>query len=120
MQRQMNRMSQSDLGRQLGVSFQQVQKYENGRNRVSASRLQQLTAIFGVPVAYFFKDAGQAVSLLQGHDAYLGTFVATAQGRELNTAFRKIASLALRKQIASLVEVVAEEGHVEEESTPRD
>ena len=48
-------MSQTDLGRVLGVTFQQVQKNERGVNRISSSRLYQLSLIFGVPVTYFFE-----------------------------------------------------------------
>ncbi len=48
-------MSQEDLGDRLGISFQQVQKYENGKNRVSASRLWEIAAIVGVPVEWFFE-----------------------------------------------------------------
>ena len=49
-------MSQDDLGRQIGVSFQQVQKYESGANRIGASRLYDLTRVLDVPVSFFFDD----------------------------------------------------------------
>ena len=53
-------MSQTELGGQLGVSFQQVQKYENGTNRMGASRLQQMSDILQVPVEFFFEGAPNA------------------------------------------------------------
>jgi transcriptional regulator with XRE-family HTH domain len=52
-----NKLSQTDVGEKVGVTFQQIQKYENGTNRVSAGRLAQLAKIFGVPVAAFYSEA---------------------------------------------------------------
>ena len=64
MRRKMLAMSQGKLGRALGLSFQQVQKYEKGANRIGGSRLQQISQILQVPVAFFFEDApgGSATS----------------------------------------------------------
>src|ERR1700694_3753708 len=56
-------LSQSDLGRKLGVTFQQVQKYENGANRISASKLYETAGVLGVEVAQLFTDAGDADKL---------------------------------------------------------
>src|SRR6476646_12124434 len=57
MRRNMLGMSQEKLGENLGITFQQIQKYEKGTNRVGASRLQAIASILGVPVAFFFEDA---------------------------------------------------------------
>ena len=60
MRRKMLAMSQTKLGDALGLTFQQVQKYENGTNRIGASRLEQISNILQVPVAFFFEGAPQA------------------------------------------------------------
>src|SRR5262249_32535324 len=60
MRRKMLAMSQEKLGAALGLTFQQVQKYENGKNRIGASRLQQISHILQVPVAFFFEGAPNA------------------------------------------------------------
>ncbi|RUY60953.1 XRE family transcriptional regulator, partial [Mesorhizobium sp. M7A.F.Ca.CA.001.13.1.1] len=57
LRRNMLGMSQEKLGENLGITFQQIQKYEKGTNRVGASRLQAIASILGVPVAFFFEDA---------------------------------------------------------------
>ena len=64
LRRSLMEMSQSELGEKLGVTFQQVQKYEKGTNRVGASRLQNIASILNVPVSFFFEDApdGSAAS----------------------------------------------------------
>ncbi len=64
-------MSQTDIADALGLTFQQVQKYENGKNRISASRLYQLSLIFGVPVAYFFAELDGGASSSSPDDVML-------------------------------------------------
>src|SRR6266478_9270897 len=60
MRRKMLSMSQTKLGDALGITFQQVQKYENGTNRIGASRLEQISHVLQVPVAFFFEGAPDA------------------------------------------------------------
>lgn len=105
-------LSQGKLAETLGITFQQVQKYEKGTNRVGASRLQNLANVLRVPVGFFFDgNAGQAIGsethtdLLAGQD--LTTFVQSAEGRELNAAFSKVKSLAVRKRVVVLVKAIA-------------
>lgn len=66
MRRMMLGMSQEKLGESLGITFQQIQKYENGANRVSASRLWQFAAVLGVPVVYFFEGLGSPKTEIKG------------------------------------------------------
>src|SRR5882672_5602499 len=88
MRRMMLDMSQTALGDALGISFQQVQKYEKGTNRISASRLQQACHILQVPVAFFFEGtpAGDALSGLPSPDP-LTDLMATRDGLALVKAF---------------------------------
>ncbi|MCI5060423.1 MAG: helix-turn-helix domain-containing protein [Alphaproteobacteria bacterium] len=61
--RKVRNMTQEDLASQVGITFQQIQKYENGKNRVSASRLHALSRILGIPLGYFFENFGNMGSL---------------------------------------------------------
>ena len=95
MRRRMLHMSQTDLGNALGLTFQQVQKYEKGRNRISASRLQQISQILPVPVPFFFEGAPPAAGIRQAatavadapSPAYVSDFLATSEGLDLVRAF---------------------------------
>jgi transcriptional regulator with XRE-family HTH domain len=98
-------LSQTDLGQKLGVAFQQVQKYEKGTNRVSCSRLYEISKILDVPVTYFFSasgDAGLEVAVAEQFDV-----PELKDGFRLMSAFRQIPNNAVRKNIISLVETVA-------------
>ena len=107
-------MSQEKLGDAYGLTFQQVQKYEKGTNRISASRLQQSAHILQVPVAFFFEGAphqpgqpkgpGEALS-----PAYVFDFLATSDGLALTKAFMRIKESKLRRRIIDLVEEMAED-----------
>jgi transcriptional regulator with XRE-family HTH domain len=116
MRRLMLDMSQTQLGDALGVTFQQVQKYEKGRNRISASRLQHLSQILQVPVPFFFEGApawaGIAPAAREEADApspaYVSDFLSTSAGLELVKAFMCIESRKLRRSIVELVEQIAE------------
>jgi transcriptional regulator with XRE-family HTH domain len=108
MRRMMLGMSQSGLGDALGITFQQVQKYEKGTNRVGASRLQHIAHILRVPVEFFFEDAlsgepTQTFSKETSPTADINEFMATRDGLALAKAFMKISNMKLRRQIASLV-----------------
>jgi transcriptional regulator with XRE-family HTH domain len=115
MRRLMLGMSQSKLADALGITFQQVQKYEKGTNRISASRLQHVAHILQAPVAFFFEDAphvaGQPnVAGKAPSPAYISDFLATSEGLDLVKAFRRIENPALRHRIVTLVqEIVAGE-----------
>src|SRR5262245_15141393 len=114
MRRMMLSMSQEKLGDALGLTFQQVQKYEKGTNRIGASRLQQISNILQVPVAFFFEGApdlgGRAPT---GKDApsatYVADFLATSDGLALTKAFMRIPDPKLRRRIVDLVEQIAGE-----------
>lgn len=116
MRRMMISMSQEKLGERLGITFQQVQKYEKGTNRIGASRLQQIATILGVPVSFFFEgvpggDATAAGFADSGNPAYVSDFMATSEGLSLAKAFMKVSDPKLRRRIVDLVEamVVASE-----------
>jgi transcriptional regulator with XRE-family HTH domain len=96
-------MSQSDLGARLGVSFQQVQKYEKGANRVGASRLQHIAEILDVPVSDFFAEAKQA-----GRPSLAAQALSfDPQSFRIAEAFSKISDGELRASLIKLVETVA-------------
>jgi transcriptional regulator with XRE-family HTH domain len=114
MRRMMLSMSQEKLGDALGLTFQQVQKYEKGTNRIGASRLQQISQILQVPVSFFFEGAPAAVTI-GGQDglseapspAYVSDFLATPDGLALTKSFMKITDSKLRRRIVDLVEQIA-------------
>ena len=102
------RMSQQELAGQLGVTFQQVQKYEKGTNRVSASRLQQIATIFRVRPSFFFGEVVDGATTEPGRDAAdeLSVFISSREGHELNVAFARL-SPRLRRNIVRLVSTLA-------------
>ena len=114
MRRMMLGMSQEKLGNGLDLTFQQVQKYEKGANRIGASRLQQIANILQVPVSFFFEGAPN----VPGHHptgmaeapspAYVADFLATSDGLALTKAFMHIKNAKLRRRIVDLVEQIAE------------
>ena len=113
MRRMMLGMSQEKLGDALSLTFQQVQKYEKGANRIGASRLQQISHILQVPVSFFFEGApqtpGQPTSNLSEapSPAYVSDFLATSDGLALTKAFMRIDDSKLRRRIVDLVEQIA-------------
>jgi transcriptional regulator with XRE-family HTH domain len=116
MRRLMLDMSQTDLGNALGLTFQQVQKYEKGRNRVSASRLQHISQILQVPVPFFFEGApasGVRPATRGTADApsltYVTDFIATSDGLALMKAFMCVEDRKLRRAIVQLVEQITPE-----------
>jgi transcriptional regulator with XRE-family HTH domain len=99
-------MSQEQLAAGLGVTFQQVQKYEKGHNRIGASRLQQLAEILQVPVGFFFEDfavPGRTRASLSD----LSNLLATADGQALSRAFMNIRDARQRRCIVILLEAMA-------------
>ena len=112
MRRKMLGLSQEKLGDALGLTFQQVQKYEKGTNRISASRLQQLTHILQVPVEFFFAGAPHVAGRPKGlseapSPAYVSDFLATSDGLALTKAFTQIKNKKLRRSIVDLVGGIA-------------
>jgi transcriptional regulator with XRE-family HTH domain len=101
-------MSQERLGDHLGVTFQQVQKYEKGMNRMGASRLQDASRALEVPVEFFFRDAPQLDArqpeFTNAHDTdFVADFLSSNEGVELNQAFARIKDRKLRRRIVELV-----------------
>jgi transcriptional regulator with XRE-family HTH domain len=113
MRRMMLGMSQEKLGDALSLTFQQVQKYEKGANRIGASRLQQISHILQVPVSFFFEGAPQTPGLATAgmseapSPAYVSDFLATSDGLALTKAFMGIKDAKLRRKIVDLVEQIA-------------
>ena len=112
MRRMMLSMSQEKLGDALDLTFQQVQKYEKGTNRIGASRLQQLSNILQVPVPFFFEGVPHEPGQHKGTDeapppAYVSDFLATTDGLALTKAFMQIKDAKLRRHIVNLVEGIA-------------
>lgn len=110
-------MSQEKLGDALDLTFQQIQKYEKGANRIGASRLQQIAKILGVPVEFFFEgapatpdatapEAGFAEAPGTG---YVVDFLASSEGVQLNRAFVRIRDAKVRRRIVDLVNAIAGE-----------
>jgi transcriptional regulator with XRE-family HTH domain len=114
MRRMMLGMSQEKLGDALGLTFQQVQKYEKGTNRIGASRLQQISHILQVPVSFFFEGAPAISGRTPGmgeapSPAYVSDFLATSDGLALTKAFMRIKDTKLKRRIVDLVEAIAGE-----------
>ncbi len=110
-------MSQEKLGEKMNLTFQQIQKYEKGTNRIGASRLFQLSRILEVPVGYFFEDAfANSVPSQSGHglhepeqEGYLLDFLNSREGLDLNKAFAKIHDPKVRRRVIDLVRALSEE-----------
>ena len=105
-------MSQERLGDLLGLTFQQVQKYEKGTNRVGASRLQQISEILQVPVSFLFDGGPSGAVNSDGFSegtspAYVSDFLATSEGLALTRAFTRITDAKLRRSVVELVEQIA-------------
>ena len=116
MRRMMLGMSQEKLADALGLTFQQIQKYEKGTNRISASRLQAISQILDAPVHFFFEGAPQIGKGAHGggaqglgenpSPAYVTDFLTTSDGLALVKAFVKIKDSALRRSIVRMVEAI--------------
>src|ERR1700710_1971191 len=112
MRRIMLGMSQEKLGEALGLTFQQVQKYEKGTNRVGASRIQQISEILQVPVSFLFDGGPSGTTGPDGFSegtspAYVSDFLATSEGLALTRAFTRISDAKLRRSIVDMVEQMA-------------
>ena len=110
MRRMQSGLSQSQLGNALGITFQQVQKYEKGSNRVSASKLQTMANFLKVPVSFFFEGGPTEPNGKKSATSPEFTFadlLSTSDGVALCTAFDKIESRAVRKAVVALIETLA-------------
>ena len=115
LRRMMLSMSQEKLGEHLGITFQQIQKYEKGTNRIGASRLQHIARVLSVPVAFFFEDApgtpGETGSGMaeQKQTTYVVDFLSSNEGIQLNRAFLRIQDAKVRRRIIDLIRALAGE-----------
>ncbi|QPC86514.1 helix-turn-helix domain-containing protein [Mesorhizobium sp. NBSH29] len=115
LRRNIQGMSQEKLGESLGITFQQIQKYEKGTNRVGASRLQAIASILNVPVSFFFEDAPGHEAANRGglaedsSTAYVVDFLSSPEGLQLNRAFVRIADPKVRRKVVDLVKALAAE-----------
>ena len=107
MRRLMLDMPQERLAAGLGVSFQQLQKYEKGNNRIGAGRLQQLAEILRVPVGFFFEDFATPGSRNAALPSYISDFLTTADGLALTRAFMDIRDGRQRRCLVILAEAMA-------------
>lgn len=112
MRRMMLSMSQEKLGDALGLTFQQVQKYEKGTNRIGASRLDQIARILGVTVSFFFEGLPEHGAKATTADeaiapSIVNDFLATRDGLDLVRGFTAIKSQKVRRRIVELVEEMA-------------
>jgi transcriptional regulator with XRE-family HTH domain len=118
-------MSQEKLGELLGLTFQQVQKYEKGANRIGASRLYDISTILNVPVQYFFEELPHSSSpSLNGHgmsepdrEPFVMDFVSSTEGLQLIRSYTKVTDSRVRKRILELVKSLG--GEEEEVVAPR-
>lgn len=112
LRRKLTGMSQQSLAEKLGVTFQQVQKYEKGANRVGASRLSQIATALDVPMSYFF-DGNQGErqdddnSNITRETDEIALFLSSTEGLNLNRAFMQIPSAAVRQKVVLLVKSLA-------------
>jgi transcriptional regulator with XRE-family HTH domain len=109
-------MSQEKLGEQLGLTFQQVQKYEKGVNRIGAGRLFDLSHVLGVPIQFFYEDAPSYAIEGSSHGGFaerssendIVDFIATREGLELNKAFVRVTDARVRRSLIELIRSLAD------------
>src|ERR1700692_1950541 len=114
MRRMMLEMSQTELGNDIGLTFQQVQKYEKGTNRIGAGRLHEISRILQVPISFFFEGSPREPAARAGAHTergpplrpYVTDFLATSDGLALTKAFMQIKDATLRRRIVSLVQEI--------------
>ena len=118
LRRTMLGMSQEKLGESLGITFQQIQKYEKGTNRIGASRLQRISEVMTVPVSFFFEDAPTGMTgneSLQEPSSpdYVVDFLSSSEGLQLNRAFVRISDPKVRRRVIDLVRTLADSGETD-------
>jgi transcriptional regulator with XRE-family HTH domain len=110
MRRKMLGLSQEKLGEKLGITFQQIQKYEKGTNRVGASRLQAMSDALEVPVSFFFPESTPSSGGMHEESAtFMMDFMSTSEGLDLTRAFIRIRNPKVRRKVVELVRALAEE-----------
>jgi transcriptional regulator with XRE-family HTH domain len=114
MQRVLLKMSQEKLGEALGLTFQQIQKYEKGTNRIGASRLQQISKTLNVPPSFFFDGAPTNGEVTLGFaeessSQFVVDFLSTSEGLHLNRAFVRIKDPKVRKRVVDLITTLADQ-----------
>jgi transcriptional regulator with XRE-family HTH domain len=113
LRRQLLNMSQEKLGEELGVTFQQVQKYERGANRIGAGRLWVLARVLDVPVSFFYEGVSEAMiapGFAEGDQTpIVDDFIQSADGVALAQAFAKIKDPKVRRRVLELVRTLAAE-----------
>ncbi|UPT62873.1 MAG: helix-turn-helix domain-containing protein [Hyphomonadaceae bacterium JAD_PAG50586_4] len=103
-------MSQERLAELLGVTFQQVQKYEKGVNRIAASRLYDIAASLDMPAARFFENlSGGRVGVAEDRQEFVEDVMATPEGAQLMSLFSSIKSLKVRRRVVELVKALTDE-----------
>lgn len=113
LRRMMTNMSQEKLGEHLGITFQQIQKYEKGTNRIGASRLQSISSVLQVPVSFFFDGAPNPAGatnpsgMEENSSSYMVEFLSSPEGLQLNKAFSRIPDAKVRRRIVELVRSLA-------------
>jgi len=116
MRRMLVGMSQEKLGEQLGLTFQQVQKYEKGANRIGASRLWDLSRILDVPVRFFFEGARSGADQAaegfteESQSDFVLDFIQSSEGVQLIKAFVRIKDESVRRGIVNLAKTLAKAG----------
>lgn len=113
MRRILLNMSQEKLGDQLGLTFQQVQKYEKGSNRIGASRLWELSRILDVPISFFYEGAIEAEEQMEGfgeskQNDYVMNFVHSSEGLNMIRHFVKIEDSNIRRSVVQMIKSMAE------------
>lgn len=115
LRRTMSGMSQEKLGEALGITFQQIQKYEKGANRIGASRLQEISNVLNTPISFFFEDAPGSPDAAQSGFSdttstnYVVDFLSSSEGLQLNRAFVKISDTKVRRKLVELARALADE-----------
>jgi transcriptional regulator with XRE-family HTH domain len=109
MRRVMLDMSQTDLAQGVSLTFQQIQKYEKGTNRISSSRLQEFSNILKTDVSFFFEGSPNNVTGEAGIPAKVSDFFATPDGLSLAKSFMTIKSPKVRREIVGLIESLSSE-----------
>jgi transcriptional regulator with XRE-family HTH domain len=122
----MQGVSQEKLAEALGLTFQQVQKYERGANRVSASKLYEIAAHLKTPVSYFFEGLADPATEERGVEAgpsaeqTVHAFLMTAEGLELASLFPRVPRGRLRRRLLDLLRAVVGEDEGEDEAVEQD
>ncbi|OAV52726.1 transcriptional regulator [Rhizobium sp. WYCCWR10014] len=111
-------MTQNGLAELLGITFQQIQKYEKGTNRIGASRLQRISEILRVPVGFFFENGGSGP--IDGATNELNSFLSSKEGLALNKAFIAIEDPNIRQKLVALARSLAAAGLPDSDSELQD